>query len=304
MTTESPDDPPEERASRGLFNVFPLIAIAAAAGVFAYNQDLLPNFPTVDAYPADTLPRPQLIEFASPLNDAKYEIYVQLPHGYANSDKRYPVFYVLNGRPAVFFHDQLVLPLLREQKITEGITVGIDRPIAREFLSFTTRTLDHTFLEGHGGMEKSGGADDFLAFLCDNLIPFIDATYRTVPDDRALGGHSLEALLVLYTALTAPEMFNRYHASSPWFHWADFAILDVERKTAEGRDDLPISLYVSVGELERPGYLHGLDEFTRALDAHGYPSLRLKSEVHPMLDQAGVAIPAAHHGLEFIYGGA
>ena len=291
----------EESAPRRAFNLFPLLAVLGAAAIFVYQQDLVPDFLKTDEYPAETLPKVHRIEFASPLTDARYQLFIQVPHRYFNSDKRYPVFYVLNGRPAIFFHDQLVLPLLREEKIPEAIFVGIDRTRSAGFFRTTTRTLDHTFLEETAGFEKTGGADDFLSFLRDNVIPFIDATYRTIPGDRGLGGHSLEALFVMYVALTEPELFNYYHASSPSLFRADFAILELEEEIAGRRNDLPISLYLSVGELEYPSHVRGWEAMSDALAAREYPNFRFKSELHPQLDQAAVAIPAAHSGLTFIY---
>ena len=60
----------------------------------------------------------------------------------------------------------------------------------------------------------SGGADKFLAFIREELIPYIRGQYRT-KDFSALYGMSNSALFTVYALLQAPETFNAYIASSP-----------------------------------------------------------------------------------------
>lgn len=60
----------------------------------------------------------------------------------------------------------------------------------------------------------SGGSRQFLAFLREELIPYIDRTYRS-GDLSVLYGMSNSALFTVYALLEAPETFQAYLASSP-----------------------------------------------------------------------------------------
>ena len=300
---------PEPRPSRRfLLNLVPLLAVAAAAAVFAYQQELVPDVFVKNTYPDETLPRPHWIQFGSPITDTDYDIFVQVPHGYYESDKRYPVFYVMPGRAGIGGHRRMALPLLREGNIPEAIFVGVDQRRRRQvsFFQFTlsgepnTRTRDYTFLR-ESEDSVTGGAPDFLAFFRDNIIPFIDATYRTVPGDRGLGGHSLEAHFVLFVAMTEPELFQRYVVSSPAIHSTEFTLVDLEHDLSQRRDDLPISLYLSAGQLESQNFLHGWQVMTDALERTDYPSFRFKSELHNERDHNTVVTDASRNGLTFVF---
>lgn len=304
--TETP--PSETSRPLRVLNLLPLVAVAVAAGIFAYQQDLVPDLRAKrDSYPADTLPAPQHTLFESPITGARYNIWVQPPHGYNESDKTFPVFYVLNGAAAIAAHDQLVLPLVRDGKVPEAIFVGIDqvRSIGNPFFAGIVisdpRLRDYTFFNEENARFETGGAPEFLEFFRDNIIPYIDATYRTIPEDRGLGGFSLEGLFVMYAALTDPGLFQRYVVLSPQLFRGDFAILELEEELARKRDDLPISLYLSIGDMESPDYRRGWEAMIDALLVRDYPNFRFKYEMHAQSDRNAAVLPGAHNGLAFVY---
>jgi hypothetical protein len=71
-----------------------------------------------------------------------------------------------------------------------------------------------------------GGADAFLAFILDELIPEVR---RRAPEGsetrRILFGHSLGGLFTAHALLTRPDAFEAFAASSPSLWWNDFATL-------------------------------------------------------------------------------
>ena len=67
---------------------------------------------------------------------------------------------------------------------------------------------------------QAGGARRFQDFIATELIPFIDARYRT-GEGRALMGESLAGLFVVDTFLHRPELFRDYIAISPSLWWDD-----------------------------------------------------------------------------------
>ena len=73
-----------------------------------------------------------------------------------------------------------------------------------------------------------GGADNFLKFIQNELIPVIDANYRVVPGERVMVGYSLGGLFGAYAMFESPELFNRNILISPSFWWDNRMIFDSE----------------------------------------------------------------------------
>src|SRR5690606_13046032 len=64
----------------------------------------------------------------------------------------------------------------------------------------------------------NGGADRFLRMLREELIPWVDANYRT-NSYKILVGHSLGGLFTINTLITEPDAFDAYVAISPNLQW-------------------------------------------------------------------------------------
>ncbi len=65
----------------------------------------------------------------------------------------------------------------------------------------------------------AGGADRYLAFLKQELIPLINSKYRTGPERSALVGGSLGGLFTIHALLNAPTLFKSYVAIDPSLWW-------------------------------------------------------------------------------------
>jgi predicted alpha/beta superfamily hydrolase len=156
---------------------------------------------------------------ASRIEGRTYGVLVALPDGYAESTRSYPVLYVLDG-----WHFPLVEFIASEavysKKIPELIVVTLDHGAGKETRGrvMDLRRLDFTPTKVPGD-EYSGGADKFLAFMEEELIPYVDATYRTDRRDRALLGHSYGGLFAIYALLHQPGLFVRIVAASPSLGW-------------------------------------------------------------------------------------
>ena len=56
---------------------------------------------------------------------------------------------------------------------------------------------------------SGGGAPDFLRFISEELMPFVNANYPADADDCGLAGDSLGGLFVLYAMLANPGKFRQ-----------------------------------------------------------------------------------------------
>jgi predicted alpha/beta superfamily hydrolase len=154
-------------------------------------------------------------------------VLVYLPPGYDGLEQRYPVLYLNDGQnvfdQATAFSDEWRVDetaqrLITSRHIEPVIIVGVYNAGAQRVDEYTP-TVDHA----KGG----GGADIYGRMLVDDLKPFIDATYRTLPDpgNTALGGSSLGGLLTLYLGLRCPATFGKLAVLSPSVWWGDGVIV-------------------------------------------------------------------------------
>jgi hypothetical protein len=147
-------------------------------------------------------------DFASSTVGDTYRVLVRLPPDYDESPtRRYPVVYQLDATsfgPQFDVTAGYASELAARGGIPEAIVVGVGYPYDDEtpndrrgrWRDYTTRRMD----------DSAGGADTFLRFLAEELIPHIDAAYRTDPAvPRALFGHSLGGFFVLYAMLRTAE---------------------------------------------------------------------------------------------------
>jgi uncharacterized protein len=105
-------------------------------------------------------------------------------------------------------------------------------------------------LAGMSGTAPTGGAENFLAFLADELKPALADAFPVDLDETTLTGQSFGGLFVLYALLHRPEAFRRYLAVSPSLWWDDRRLLVVAKTITGSRSAPKASVYMCVGELE------------------------------------------------------
>lgn len=98
-----------------------------------------------------------------------------------------------------------------------------------------------------------GGADAFLDFLADAVLPFVSARYGVHAYRGTLFGSSLGGLLVTHALLTRPELFSSYIAVSPALWWHDDRTFALEAgRDEEARRATPPSYFAAGGREEAP----------------------------------------------------
>jgi hypothetical protein len=94
------------------------------------------------------------------------------------------------------------------------------------------------------GLEVSGGADDFLNFIKQELIPFVDKNYRT-NSYRTFVGYSFTGLPVLHSLFNSPETFNSYLAIDFSAWWDDQVTLKNAKMFFENYNGPPRDVYLN-----------------------------------------------------------
>jgi predicted alpha/beta superfamily hydrolase len=145
-----------------------------------------------------------------------YHIFVMLPDGYEQSPgENYPTIYLLDGGALFPLLAAYYRYLNFGEEIPDAIIVGISYG-SDSFEEGNYRATDYTATASE--RDYWGGADKFQRFLRDELLPFIEKSYRSRADRRVIFGQSIGGQFVLYTALTRPDLFWGHVASNPALH--------------------------------------------------------------------------------------
>jgi predicted alpha/beta superfamily hydrolase len=205
-----------------------------------------------------------------------YHLSISLPEGYSTSAKSYPVLYLLDSDTnfGMAAGSTRFLQFLGKPEV---IVVGIGYDMESIDQWVELRERDFKIPEIPSAPADSH-ADLFLKALFEEIIPFIEANYRTTPGDRCLYGYSSSGFFVLYALFHEPDAFQRYIAGSGDLYLAYPYLIHQDRQLAARKSPGLIHLYLSAGELEEHQFpfFHQLAEF---LEQGNYPGLVLTTEI-------------------------
>lgn len=152
---------------------------------------------------------------------AERTVYIVLPPGYATSEKRYPVVFLMPGGSG---HPNVVLwgfkgtmdSLLRKGEIQEMIVIVPDG----------TNSLS-------GGLFlNSPTLGNYEAYVTEELVNYVDEHYRTIPtrDSRGIAGCSRGGTTSMRFALKYPNLFSVVASTSgEWDNSPELWPTDTER---------------------------------------------------------------------------
>jgi predicted alpha/beta superfamily hydrolase len=194
-------------------------------------------------------------QFPSRLVEVNHDLLVYLPPIYqADGERRFSVLYMHDGQnlfdPETSFikgkywrMGETADALIEAGAIEPLIIVGIYNSGERRIDEYTP-VQDRRLGGGH--------ADAYGRMLVEELKPFIDAQYRTLPGSETcgMGGSSLGGLVTLYLGLRYPGVFSRLAVMSPSVWWRGRAILKTIAAVRE-RPELRIWLDMGTKESKR-----------------------------------------------------
>jgi predicted alpha/beta superfamily hydrolase len=145
----------------------------------------------------------------------------------------------------------------------------------------------------------SGGADKFIRFLREELIPYIESKYPC-NGTRSLYGHSYGGVFSSYVLLRDPELFNTYYSTDPayWYNNGYVPKLASERTTPfESHKTLWIA------GIESTYKSMGIDRMDSILKAGAIKNLSWKVVTFPNEKHNSVRLKAIYDGLKYVYSG-
>lgn len=217
----------------------------------------------------------------SRLVEMEYQLAVWLPETYAASDQPYPVIYVLDGDLFFGMATSLIPMMGWGDQVPEMIIVGIGYHRTMNEWG-RLREMDFKIPEVQEDPPDSH-ADRFLAALKQEIIPYIEANYRTDPRERTLYGYSSSGFFTLYTLVNEPDLFHRYLAGSPDTDLSCPYLIAHDQKLVQRNSQPPIDLFLTIGDLEDGAAQSSLvkfNELTAAIQTQRYPGLRLMTQIY------------------------
>ena len=259
---------------------------------FVYSANCFAQYPRVD------IPGSEVRKITSAIvTGQEYELHILLPGGHKNSNKKYPVVYLMDSQwdfPGIKstygqqYYDGFIPELIVVGVTWGGVNPNPDSLRARDY----TPTKDVW-------APQSGGADKFLDFMKSELFPFVETNYKADSDNRTLMGCSLGGLFTLYALLTHTDMFTGYAAASPAVAWDREILYKYEKTFAEKKLTKPVRVYMTVGDVERgrPGY----EKFANSMITRNYSNVSLHSKVLENTGHSGTKSETYTRGLQYVF---
>ena len=260
---------------------------------------------TISTKTSLVLPGTDAYQFHSPVANRDYQVSVTViaPN---EPGKRYAVLYHPDADLGPVF--QTMVPLMQAEELPGMIVVSIgyglgglisDAAVLGRWLTQRMTDLIPTVQPDGTG----GGASEFLRFISDELMPFVNANYPADADDCCIAGDSLGGLFALYAILASPGTFRRCLAGSPSISRSRDLLFSLEAELAASGKDLPTRLFMGAGALEPDPMLPNMAALADKLRGRGYGGLQLTTKVFDDETHFSVWPGSFSRGLKAIFAG-
>ncbi|MBS1602998.1 MAG: esterase [Bacteroidetes bacterium] len=214
-----------------------------------------------DFYALKDVPHGDVVQvlFPSRSTNTSRRAFVYTPPDYnKNQNKRYPVLYLQHGwgEDETAWSNQGHANLIMDNLIADGKI--------KPFIIVMTYGITNQLRFGH---MKEFKIDTFQTVLTEELIPYVDAHFRTLANrqNRAMAGLSMGGMETHTITLNKPEVFSRYALLSG-------GIYTPEELKDKSKPDL---IFISCGSRENPDRVR---QAADALKQAGYNAVSFVSE--------------------------
>ncbi|TET96860.1 MAG: hypothetical protein E3J30_10800 [Anaerolineales bacterium] len=165
-------------------------------------------------------------------------VLIYLPPCYDDLDRRYPVLYLLHGKPQGENHWQIL-----------GVEAALEDAYGDDtlppFLIVMPRQPEPMF------SSTDGGPGSYEAEFINGLVPFIDRTYRTIAqgDSRGLAGVSRGGVWALEIGFRNADIIQRVGALSPALN-VNYARPEYDPFSLVLLGDLPSKIFLMSGDTD------------------------------------------------------
>ena len=247
-----------------------------------------------------SIPGTELRSLPRSANGRNYDLYVGLPGSYATSPtKRYPVIYVCDGYWDFPLINAEVGNLSYDNTMPEAIVVGIGYSGTNPDVG-SLRQYDLTPWT-EATTANSGHAQEFLAVIADQIIPYVEAQFRVDNSFRVLTGSSYGGLFVAYSLFERPGLFQGYVAPSPSLWWYGNNMLSVAKQYASTKKSLPARVYLTWGADESTAIQSSTYQLYMQLKAAAIPDFSVAARPMAGERHSGPKGESFNRGLRYVF---
>lgn len=191
---------------------------------------------------------------AEPENVSARDVWAYLPASYEeNPFINYPVLFMHDGQNCFDSGSQF---MGQSWRVEEALNqAGFDATVRDIIVVFVanapSRMLDYTPSHDAGfPYSSTGGADAYLDWLANELVPIVDERFRTIrwPESRGLAGSSLGGLVTAYAGVNYFDTFGVLGIFSPSTWWDERFIIDTVKNEMLAAPNRPLRVYVDSGD--------------------------------------------------------
>jgi len=227
------------------------------------------------------------------------QIYINVPKPDSpDIHKALPVLYLLDGENHFHILSAYIEYLRHWQVIPPVIVVGI---VSVDRVKDLTPTNSLLNFDGKvdSNYKTSGGNEQFLNFIQQELMPYMEANYNTSPF-KILAGHSFGGLTAINCMLTHPDMFDAYIAISPSLWFGNKYVLQLAEQKLPNLSIKDKKIFYSVGN-EDGGFRGDLLRLDKLFKHDSLKQFKHEYKYYPYEDHMTEPIPAYYDALRFVY---
>lgn len=243
--------------------------------------------------------------------DDNFQIYVALPSNYNPSDlKRYPVIYLLDGdwyfdgshwRISSGGVKGIISRYAEAGDMPEVILVAIGYPV-KNF-----RERDYLYPADPWFVINSGGGLKFYSFIKDELIPKVDAEFKTNNTyGRTIIGHSYGSYFSLFSLFESElnniSLFKNFLIVSPTTFYSNDYLLNQENNLFKKTNgSLAINIRISVGGDELSILVESYERLKSRLLESNYTGMHFDYQLYEDKHHRSVVEPSFNDGLKWLF---
>ncbi|MEM8968868.1 MAG: alpha/beta hydrolase-fold protein [Bacteroidota bacterium] len=226
------------------------------------------------------------------------QIQVIFPEKYnPNLKDCYDVFYVLDGEWNTSLSETVLHFLGYGQFIPTNMMIVSIPNLYEDDVNMRDRDFTPTQVKNRA---VSGGANDFLLFLKEELVPFISEKYLTDSENSVLYGTSLGGLFAIYTYLHEPALFKSYLTVEPALHWDNEYLNKVASRKLPDITETGSTLWIS-SRNGKDFKEMGIAKFESLLSKKAPKELHWKVATYPNETHFSAIWKGIYDGLKFTY---
>ncbi|MCS4435890.1 alpha/beta hydrolase [Aquiflexum gelatinilyticum] len=241
---------------------------------------------------------------------APYELAITLPSAY-QPEKEYKILYYLD---AYWLQDMVrgcyrlkAMSSEMEEVILVGIlSVGNEKDWHKQRnMDYTPTVYDLSWLKlkiEFGGMfldeTNTGGAEHFMHFLKNQIIPTIEKEYKVNAKTRGILGHSFGGLLAFYSFVNYNDLFANYILLAPAIWWNDSEIFQDKASLLSQKE---AKMFIAMGTGEINMLKIPLGKLTEELKSKDNEKLVMTYKQYENATHNSVLPQGIYDGIELLY---